>query len=325
MAYIMVTGAAGFIAARVVERLLDAGHAVIGLDNLNTAYDVRLKHWRLQRLLARPSFQFHQVDVGEQAALEALWGTLPRVEAVIHLAARAGIRPSVEHPQEYYRSNVMGTLNVLEGCRQAGVGKCVFASSSSVYGAAKPGPQQEADNTDRPLSPYAASKKAAEALCYSYHCLHGLDVTVFRYFTVYGPGSRPDMSPFRFVQWICEARPVVIFGDGRQERDFTYIDDIAAGTIAGLRPLGYEVINLGSDRPVALMDIIRLIEAKTGCAARLEYQPAHPADVRATWADIRRAGTVLGWAPGTNYETGFSELIAWYQANRAWASQIATT
>jgi UDP-glucuronate 4-epimerase len=324
MAHYVLTGTAGFIAARVADLLLQAGHSITGLDNLNDAYDIRLKEWRLRWLMDRPAFSFHRLDICDRPALETVWRTLPQVDAVINLAARAGVRPSVEDPWVYIDTNLTGTLNLLEMCRRAQVGKFVLASSSSVYGADSTMPYVEGSNTDRPLSPYAASKKAAEVLSYSYHCLHGLDITVLRYFTVYGPACRPDLSAFRFVQWIREGRPVTIYGDGSQRRDFTYVDDIAAGTIAALRPLGYEIINLGSDRPVAILDIIRLVETLTGRPARLEFRPAHPADVPATWADIQRAGKLLGWAPRTNAEAGFGELLAWYEANRAWASEIST-
>jgi nucleoside-diphosphate-sugar epimerase len=325
LAHYVITGTAGFIAARVAELLTQAGHTVTGIDNLNDAYDVRLKHWRLSRLQALAGFHFHQLDVSDRAALEAFWHGLPQVDAVLNLAARAGVRQSVDNPWVYFDTNVTGTLNLLDCCRRANVPKFVLASSSSVYGAGSDLPYHENANTDQPLSPYAASKKAAEALCYSYHCLHGIDITVLRYFTVYGPAGRPDMSPFRFVQWISEGRPVMIFGDGRQRRDFTYVDDIAAGTIASLRPLGYEIINLGSDHPVALMDIIHLIESLTGRKAQLEFRPAHSADVPATWANIRRAGELLNWSPQSSIEAGFGELYAWYRANQPWASQISTT
>ena len=325
MAHYVVTGTAGFIAARVAEMLLHAGHTITGVDNLNDAYDGRLKDWRLRRLLDHPGFRFQRLDIRDRGELETFWRGLTGVEAVLNLAARAGIRPSVENPWEYYDTNVIGTLNLLECCRLAGVRKFVLASSSSVYGAGSAMPYSEAANTDQPLSPYAASKKAAETLCFTYHCLHGLDITVFRYFTVYGPAGRPDMSPFRFVQWIYEGRPVVVFGDGHQRRDFTYVDDIAAGTIAGLRPLGYELINLGSDQPIVLLDFIRNIETLTGRRAQIEFRPAHPADVPATWADIRRANALLNWAPKTRTEAGLGELVTWYQANQAWASLIHTT
>ncbi|MDD3828369.1 MAG: NAD-dependent epimerase/dehydratase family protein, partial [Anaerolineae bacterium] len=286
--HILITGTAGFIASKVAELLLDEGHTVTGVDNLNDAYDVRLKEWRLARLQARPGFRFQRLDIADRRALRPCFQNSPP-DAVINLAARAGVRPSVQDPWIYLEANVTGTLNLLELCREFDVKKLVLASTSSLYGASNALPFREDANTDRPLSPYAASKKAAEALCYTYHALYGLDVTVFRYFTVYGPAGRPDMSPFRFVQWICEGRPVTVYGDGRQSRDFTYVDDIARGTVAGLRHLDYQVINLGSDQPVVLMDLVRLVEELAGRQAILEFRPAHPADVPATWADIGRA------------------------------------
>ncbi|MBI2987313.1 MAG: GDP-mannose 4,6-dehydratase [Deltaproteobacteria bacterium] len=185
-------------------------------------------------------------------------------------------------------------------------------------------PFSESDPTDGPLSPYAASKKAAEALCYSYHYLYGFDVSVLRYFTVYGPAGRPDMSPFRFVQWISEGRPVIVYGDGRQSRDFTYVGDIARGTIAALKPVGYEVINLGSDQPVGLKDAIRLIERLVDREARVEFKPRHPADVMATWADISKAKRLLDWVPQTGFEEGLVKLVEWYRENREWAKDVKT-
>jgi len=324
MSRYLLTGAAGFIASKVAEFLLGEGHTVLGLDNLNHAYDVRLKDWRLKQLTRRPGFEFHPIDICDRPALEALWDQSDAFDAVINLAARAGVRYSVENPWVYFETNVTGTLNLLELCRMRGVKKFVLASTSSLYGAHNPLPYDEEADTSRPLSPYAASKKAAEVLCHTYHHLYGLDVTVLRYFTVYGPAGRPDMSLFRFVQWISEGRPVTIFGDGKQSRDFTYVDDIARGTIAGLKPLGYEIINLGSDRPVVLMDTVRLVEQKLGRAAQLEFKPPHPADVTATWADISRAGRLLGWEPQVGYEQGIESLINWYGENRDWAREINT-
>ena len=329
MSLYLVTGVAGFIASKVAEFLLNAGHTVVGVDNLNDAYDVRLKQWRLEQLRHRPNFEFHRLDITNQEALKALFDqsfTIHRspFAAVINLAARAGVRQSVENPWVYVETNVTGTLNLLELCRAHGVGKFVLASTSSLYGKHNPMPYSEDQDTNRPLSPYAASKKGAEALCYTYHYLHGLDVTVFRYFTVYGPAGRPDMSLFRFTQWISEGRPVHIYGDGAQQRDFTYVDDIARGTIAGLKPLGHEIINLGSDTPVPLMDTVRLIEDLTGKAAQLEFHPFPKADVYATWADISKAKRLLGWRPQMTYREGIAALAEWYGANREWAREIAT-
>jgi nucleoside-diphosphate-sugar epimerase len=323
---IVVTGCAGFIGWRVSERLLAAGRAVVGVDNLNDAYDVRLKLWRLEQLRCFPGFVFHRLDVADRAALaQLLPADQPPPAAVMHLAARAGVRGSVRDPWIYLTANVTGALNLLDLCRERGIGKFVLASSSSLYGQSNPVPYREDQPTDQPLSPYAATKKAAEALCYTYHHLYGLDVTVFRFFTVYGPAGRPDMMPFRLTQWISEGRPVTLYGDGSQRRDFTYVDDITRGAVAGLRPLGYEIINLGSDRPVALLDAIRLVEELVGRPAQLTFQPAHPADTPVTWADIGKAGRLLGWRPETPLREGLAHLAAWYRQHREWASAIPTT
>jgi UDP-glucuronate 4-epimerase len=324
---ILVTGCAGFIGARVCQTLLDLGYSVLGMDNLNDAYDLRLKRWRLEQFQSHPRFELCVVDISDRLSIEnALNEASPRgtVSAVINLAARAGVRYSVENPWVYYETNVVGTLNLLELSRARGIPKFVLASSSSLYGRDNVLPYREDRNTDTPLSPYAASKKAAETLCYTYHHLHGLDMTVFRYFTVYGPAGRPDMMPFRLAQWITEGHPVTVYGDGTQSRDFTYIDDIVRGTIAGLKPLGYEVLNLGSDHPVVLMDLIHLVEEKANKKAVLRFLPPHPADVKATWADITKARQLLDWTPQTDLRAGVTELMAWYHRERSWAKDIAT-
>lgn len=324
MARLLVTGAAGFIGSQVVQLALADGHTVTGVDNLNDAYDVRLKHWRLTQLKGKEGFVFRRADVGDRATVDALVADQGPFDAVVHLAARAGVRPSVADPWAYFEANATATLNLLDACRRYDVPKFVLSSSSSLYGTHNPLPYSEEADTDRPLSPYAASKKAAEAMAYSYHHLHSLDVTVLRYFSVYGPAGRPDMSPFRFVQWVAEDRPVIVFGDGRQSRDFTYIDDIARGTLAALRPLGYEVINLGSDQPVVLADVLAHIEDLLGEKARVEYRPAHPADVSATWACVDRAKDLLDWRPTTNWHDGTAALVAWYTHERHWAREIET-
>lgn len=323
---ILVAGCAGFIGWKVSARLLAAGRRVIGLDNLNDAYDVRLKQWRLARLLPMPGFEFHRTDITERAAIEGLIGPLRDAgcAAVINLAARAGVRYSVENPWAYLDTNATGTLNLLELCRKAHIGKFVLASSSSLYGQQNSLPYREDQPTDQPISPYAASKKAAEALAYTYHHLYGLDVTVFRYFTVYGPAGRPDMMPFRLVQWISEGRPVIVYGDGSQSRDFTFVEDIAYGTIAGLRPLGFRVINLGSDRPVVLRDAIALVERLTGRRAQVIHKPAQAADMPATWADITTALLVLGWRPTVSFEAGMTRLVDWYREHQDWAKDVPT-
>jgi UDP-glucuronate 4-epimerase len=325
MANYLVTGAAGFIASNVVHQLIAAGHTVTGVDNMNDAYDVRLKEWRLRRLEPLDRFTFERVDMCDRAALGRVFEDADDLfDGVLNLGARAGVRPSVENPWLYIDANTTATLNLLDLCVRHEVPKFVLSSTSSLYGGDNPRPYTETANTDRPLSPYAASKKGAEAMCYSYHYLHGIDVTVLRYFTVYGPAGRPDMSLFRFVQWISEGKPVHVFGDGRQERDFTYVDDVARGTIAALRPLGYEIINLGSDAPHLLIDTIRIIEELTGRTAQLVYSDAHKADVRATWASIDKAATMLDWRPQTDLRTGITRLVEWYNENREWASRIDT-
>jgi nucleoside-diphosphate-sugar epimerase len=333
MARYLVTGVAGFIASKVAEFLLDDGHAVVGIDNLNDAYDVRLKQWRLTQLQPHAGFHFHHLDITNRQHLRSLFDGHyslpdPQYTAVLNLAARAGVRQSVQNPWVFFDTNVIGTLNLLELCREFDVEKFVLASSSSLYGARSPVPFREDADTDHPMSPYAASKKAAEALAHTYHYLHSLDVTVLRYFTVYGPAGRPDMSLFRFVHWISQDHPVLVYGDGTQSRDFTYVDDIARGTIAALEPNGvagqpgYEVINLGSDEPIVLNDAIRLVEDLVGKRASLQHMPRHPADVLATWADISKARSILGWRPQVRFEDGIARLVDWYHRNQAWAKEI---
>ncbi|MCS6922893.1 MAG: SDR family NAD(P)-dependent oxidoreductase, partial [Fimbriimonadales bacterium] len=260
---ILLTGAAGFIGAKTAELLLQEGHAVIGLDNLNDAYDPTLKRWRLSQLERYSQFQFYQVDISEWAPTSQVFEAHLPYDAVINLAARAGVRQSVQNPWVYIATNTTGALNLLELCRQHDVRKYVLASTSSLYGNNER-PFREDMPTDKPLSPYAASKKGAEVMCHTYHHLYGLDITVLRYFTVYGPAGRPDMSIFRFIRWIAEGEPIQVFGDGLQERDFTYVDDIARGTIAALKPVGFEIVNLGGDRPVSLKWIIETIETLLG-------------------------------------------------------------
>lgn len=322
----LVTGCAGFIASKVTELLLGSGHRVVGVDNLNDAYDPRLKQWRLERLQLHTGFRFHRLDITDRAALEGLFETDARsngdeidqqpYSAVVNLAARAGVRASVENPWVYYQVNCDGTLNLLEMCRRFGVPKFLLASTSSLYGEKNPVPYREDADTNRSLSPYSASKKAAETLAYTYHHLYGIDVSIPRYFTVYGPAGRPDMSVFRFIRRISEGEPIVVFGDGTQQRDFTYVDDIARGTVAALRPLGYEVMNLGGDRPVRLSAIIDQIAELVGKRPQIEHRPAHPADVPATWADIGHARRLLDWSPQIPIEEGLRRSVQWYRDNR---------
>jgi len=325
MSNYLVTGVAGFIASRVAEMLLDAGYSVTGLDNLNDAYDVRVKEYRLKRLLNRQGFSFHRLDIADREAINQQPAiNHQQFDAVFNLAARAGVRQSLANPWVYVDTNMTGTLNLLELCRQRNIPKFILASTSSIYGADAPLPTPETANSDRPLQPYAASKKGAEALCHAYHFIYGIDVTVFRYFTVYGPAGRPDMSMFRFVQWISEGLPVKLNGDGEQSRGFTYVDDIARGTILGLTPLGFEIINLGGHETITMNSLIGLIEELVGQNARVEHYPANPADMSANWANIEKAKRLLNWTPQVSLAEGISNLIKWYNAERAWASQVIT-
>lgn len=313
---ILLTGAAGFIGFKTAERLLDEGHTVVGVDNLNDYYDVRLKDWHLQQLTGRRGFEFLRLDIEDRHGVDALFAA-HRFAAVVNLAARAGVRYSMENPHVYMTTNAMGTLNVLEAMRQHGVKKMVLASTSSLY-AGQPMPFVETLPVNTPISPYAASKKAAEVMCYSYHHLYGLDISVVRYFTVYGPAGRPDMSVFRFTRWIDEGNPIELFGDGSQARDFTYVDDIAHGSVLALRPIGYEVINLGGgNRPVAMSEIIAKLEQLLGKKATLDQKAFHKADVQATWADIDKAKRLLGWEPTVPLDEGLRRTVQWYLDNTA--------
>lgn len=318
----LVTGCAGFIGSKVAEILLEDGHTVVGVDNISDAYDSQLKHWRLAQLEAYPSFRFRQLDISDWSAVCEVFGE-DEFDGVINLAARAGVRPSLDNPWIYYNTNVTGTLNLLDACRANEVSKFVLASTSSVYGDGER-PFREDGPSDNPLSPYAASKKAAESLCYSYHHSHGLDVSILRYFTVYGPAGRPDMAIYRFIVWTAEGTPLVLYGDGSQERDFTYVDDIARGTVLALQPLGFEVINLGRDDPVTVNDVIRFVEAAVGKRAHIETMPPHSADVKATWADISKARRLLGWEPKVTLEEGLAKTAAWYFENNNWAGALCT-
>ncbi len=317
---ILLTGVAGFIEWKTAELLLNRGFKVIGIDNMNDYYDVRLKDYRLSKLNKLDGFTFYKEDIENIEFLKKLFKE-NGIDAVVNLAARAGVRYSLENPFIYMTTNAIGTLNLLECCRQYGTKKFVLASTSSIY-AGSPMPFKEDLPVNRPISPYAASKKAAEAICYAYHYLYGIDITILRYFTVYGPAGRPDMSIFRFIKWIDEGRPVEIFGDGRQSRDFTYIDDIAEGTIRALRPLGYEIVNLGNNHPNELMYAIELIERYLEKKAHFVYRPFHKADLKATCADIKKAKEMLDWEPKVSLEEGIKRTVDWYKENRSWLKDI---
>jgi nucleoside-diphosphate-sugar epimerase len=327
MKNILVTGCGGFIGWKVSEQLLDEGMNVAGIDNLNDYYDPRLKEWRLAQLKDRGSggrssteFNFNKCDISDFDSVKAVF-TNHKIDAVINLAARAGVRASVENPWVYLDTNVKGTLNLLECCREFGVNKFVLASTSSIYGLNEM-PFRETDRTDAPLAPYSATKKGAEVLCYSYHYLFGLDISIPRYFTVYGPAGRPDMSIFIFIKNIDKGIPITVFGDGKQKRDFSYIDDIAIGTLKCLQPAGYEIFNLGNDNSVELMYVIKLIEDNLGKKASIEFSPRHSADVPATWADIGKSKKILGWYPKTTIQEGIKKTVQWYFENREFVNSL---
>ncbi|MDD5101916.1 MAG: GDP-mannose 4,6-dehydratase [Endomicrobiaceae bacterium] len=318
---IVVTGVAGFIANKVADILLKSGKNVIGIDNINDYYDVRIKEYRLKQLKKYPNFKFFKTDIEDIKTLDKIFSK-NKISSVINLAARAGVRYSMENPFVYVSTNMMGTLNLLEMCRKYKINKFVIASTSSLYAGQKmPFTEKLAVNT--PISPYAASKKGAEAMCYSYHYLYGIDISVVRYFTVYGPAGRPDMSIIRFIKWIDEGTPIELFGDGSQSRDFTYVDDIAKGTIKALKKVGFEIINLGGgNNPYELNYVIKLIEQYLGKKAKINKKPFHKADIVATWADISQAKKILNWQPTVSLEKGIKNTVEWYLENKYWFKNI---
>ena len=318
---ILVTGAAGFIGSKTVQLLLDQGAEVVGIDNLNDYYDIRIKQDRLNHL-AHSRFSFQQGDIEDLGFLDLLFAK-HRFQGVINLAARAGVRYSLENPHIYLSTNAGGTLNLLEMMRKHGVKKFILASTSSLYaGQEMPFSEELAVNT--PLSPYAASKKGAELMAFSYHHLFGIDVSVVRYFTVYGPSGRPDMAIFRFIQWMDQDVPIRLFGDGSQARDFTYVDDIAAGTVKALKEVGYEIINLGGGKnPVSMERVISTLQKYMGKEARIERGEFHPADMKETWADITKAERLLGWRPSVTLDDGLRRTVDWHMQNRDWLKGIS--
>jgi nucleoside-diphosphate-sugar epimerase len=321
----LITGAAGFIGARTSTMLIEQGHTVVGIDNINDAYDPRIKEYRLRKLQALNGFEFVRDDISDKGILNRQSALVDRkFDGVINLAARAGVRYSVENPWVFLESNVMGTLNMLELCRHSGCKKFIIASTSSIYGENPEYPTPETASSSEPMQPYAASKKGAEALAHSYHHLFDIDMTVVRYFTVYGPAGRPDLAIFRFVKWIMEGEPIRIYGDGNQSRGFTYVDDIARGTIAALKPLGYEIINLGGHEVISINGLVELVEDLTGKKANVQYGPPNLADMFMNQANVTKAREMLNWNPQVNLRKGIGNLIDWYKAERSWAKDILT-
>ena len=318
---LLITGTAGFIGARTAQLALEAGHEVVGLDNLNDYYDPLLKRHRLEALLKSPGFRFVEMDIEDGDSLDKVFAR-DRFDAVINLAARAGVRASISDPHVYMRTNTVATLNLLERMVLHGIPKFIIASTSSLY-AGQPMPFTEDAIVTRPISPYAATKLAAEALAHVWHHLHGIDVSILRYFTVYGPAGRPDMAPFRFSEWIRRGQPITLYGDGSQTRDFTFIDDIARGTLAALKPLGYEIINLGGGTPpMAIITMIAQLEETLGATAIINRQPAIAADMQDTAADITKAARLLDWQPTTPPAQGLAATAQWHRQNAAWLDSV---
>ncbi len=312
----LVTGGAGFIGSHVCERLLDAGHAVWVFDDLNNFYDPQIKRRNLRDIqsLAKP-FEFVHGDLGDRAALEELFGSV-KFDQVIHLAARAGVRPSLAEPALYQRVNVEGTVNVLEAARLNGVKKITIASSSSVYGVNAKVPFSESDPIFSAISPYAASKLACEALGHVYHHIYGLDVAMLRFFTVYGPRQRPDLAIHKFAQLISAGKPIPVFGDGRTARDYTYITDIVDGVIACTQKrFGFEIFNLGESQTVTLSQLIELLEKSLGKKAILDRQPPQPGDVPITFADVSKARAMLDYHPRVKIADGIPLFVDWFRKN----------
>jgi len=315
MQKILVTGSAGFIGWATCRLLLNKGATVIGIDNLNDYYDPKIKEFRLADLKTFQNFIFYKIDIEFFEILKNIF-QLHKIESVINLAARAGVRASVENPWGYLDTNVKGTINLLECVKNYGVKTFVHASTSSVYGDTDQMPFKVSDNTDKPLAPYPASKKSAELFCYSYHYLYGVNTIIPRYFTVYGPFGRPDMSIFRFIKKIDDGEPITVYGDGKQKRDFTFVEDIAEATVSSLNLEGYKIFNLGNDNPVELIYVINLIEKLLGKKAQIQWQPRHPADIYATWADIQEAKNFIGWSPKVSIEEGIEKTVHWFRENR---------
>ena len=310
----LVTGGVGFIGSHVCERLLEAGHAVCALDDLNDFYDPAIKQSTLRELQSRAqSFSFVHADITNRGEVDEIFGSIA-FDQIIHLAARAGVRPSLENPALYQRVNVEGTVNVLEAARERGVKKITIASSSSVYGVNSKVPFSEADPIFNAISPYAASKLGCEALGHVYHHVYGMDVCMLRFFTVYGPRQRPDLAIHKFARLMQSGQPIPVFGDGNTSRDYTYVDDTVDGVISATeKEFGYEIINLGESQSVELDRLIELLEQAMGVKAEINRQPAQPGDVPITFANIEKAQRLLGYNPQVKIEDGIPRFIEWFR------------
>ncbi len=313
MKTILVTGGAGFIGSHVCDRLLELGKKVICVDNLNNYYSPKRKIKNIEHNLENPNFMFITADIKNKEQLDEIFQN-NKVDKIIHLAARAGVRPSLKNPSLYQETNIKGTLNLLELAKKYNINHFVLASSSSVYGKNKKIPFCETDNVDNPISPYAATKKAAELLCRTYSHLYDINITCLRFFTVYGPRGRPDMAPYLFTEKIYKDLPIQRFGDGTAKRDYTFITDIVEGIIAAVeKPFKYEIINLGNNKPVELNQFIKVIEENINKKAVIEEKSIPPGDVLITFADIDKAKKLLGYEPKTTIEEGMKKFIEWYE------------
>lgn len=318
---VIVTGCAGFIGSHLATSLLADGHDVLGVDNLSRTYDPLLKAHRLTDLRSQSRFRFQEIDFGARGTLDSIFGERP--DAVFHLGARAGVRKSLSDPWAYLRDNAEGTLNVLDAARRHDIKKVLLASTSSLYGNDSAAPFREDAAANRPLSPYAASKKAAEAMAASYAHLYGFDLPITRFFTVYGPGGRPDMVIFRFIEWMMRDQPIAVNGDGRQERDFTFVSDIVDGVkLASEKTRGLEVYNFGGNEPTTLVELIGLVEKELGVSAKIERHAMPNADVNSTRADITKARDKLGWDPKISFARGVHTTVAWHKSNRTLLDRV---
>ena len=311
---ILITGCAGFIGSHVVDRLLSDGNDIVGVDNFDPFYSKSIKIKNMEHNLDNKKFVFYKADIRKKAEMEQIFKA-NKIDTIIHLAARAGVRPSIQDPLLYEDVNIKGTLNLLEISKECEIKNFVFASSSSVYGVNDKTPFSESDMVERSISPYAASKKACETFCYTYHHIYGIPVVCLRFFTVYGPRQRPEMAIHKFTRLIDQGHVVEMFGDGTSRRDYTYITDIVDGIIAAIdKRSGYEIINLGDSKVVELQYLITLIEKKLGKKAIIKKLPVQPGDVPITYADISKARTLLEYAPKVSIEKGIDNFIEWYQS-----------
>ncbi len=317
---ILVTGGAGFIGSHLGERLVRDGHTVWAVDNFDPFYDPGVKERNVAWLLTRPEFHLVRADIRDRAALSVALGgpNAPQFDVIVHLAARAGVRPSLEEPLLYSQVNIDGTVVMLELARELGVKRFIFGSSSSVYGNNEKVPFSEEDPVDGPISPYAATKRAGELICHTYHHLYDLSIVCLRFFTVYGPRQRPDLAIHKFTSLITRGEPVPVFGDGSTERDYTYVDDIVAGVLGSIRytegPAVFEIVNLGGSRTTSLTRLIELLTEATGMPARIDRRPMQPGDVLRTYADVSRANRLFGYDPTVAIEDGIRKFVEWYRA-----------